>query len=167
MIKESEYVQSKCVNKLCVNEVTHQKYWQHSLPLKDEEEWFGRPENWNLPKDEILKIERITKELVKYANLVIDVSYFQKGKLIKNFANEITDILPPWIVFPLYNSYTKGWRMGIGEEYVDAYIDFLRSLTKEEFEIYDKTYPQPEYMVANAFSLNVINYDLRKGRRAI
>ena len=162
LIEASKYVQSKCLNDCYAHEVFG-NVWCHALPLKDKEKHFLSPSNWDLPESEIAKIQDITKKLNDYATVVFDLVYSQKGKPLKDSLKKITDMLPPWMVFPLYDAYCMGWRMGNGEEYQDVYIGFIRSLTEEEFEVYNKAYPQPEYMGTRfAFFLNLLNHELRK-----
>lgn len=37
-------------------------------------------------------------------------------------------LVPPWVEFPTYEKYSMGWRMGVGEDYIGEWWDFLNSL---------------------------------------
>lgn len=125
-------------------------FWYHSLPLKNEKLPFLEEWNWNLPEDEKKQIKYIIEEHKKYINFILSVSpAFFKPSLkepIKSHLNKITDFLPPWVVFPLFDSSTIHWKMGTGESYISAYVDFQEELTDEEFALYHKVYPQPDYI---------------------
>ncbi len=40
----------------------------------------------------------------------------------------MNDYVPPWVEFPTYEQFSMGWRMGVGEDYIGEWSDFLRSL---------------------------------------
>lgn len=42
-----------------------------------------------------------------------------------------TDMVPPWEMFPTYERYTIGWRMGTGEQYRYEWHDFISKLPKD------------------------------------
>lgn len=161
LLEKSNYIQSKCINKPITNKNNEICFWEHHLPLKSLKEHSLEPNNWALPENEIIKINEYQASLAEYANLLIDLWYANNNKPIKEFLNNYLDVLSPWIVFPLYNSSTIGWRMGLGEEYIYFYTNFIRSLSEEEFRKYDANYKQPEYMFPNSFSLNLLNYDIK------
>ncbi len=145
LIAESEYVQEKCVNEVHPHELFGE-VWTHTLPLKEKEKHFLDPSNWDLPETEIEKIQGINKKLNDYALVVFDFVYGGSKIPLKEALSSVTDLLPPWIVFPLYTVSCMGWRMGNGEEYQDVYVNFIHSLTEEEFERYNEAYPVPEYI---------------------
>ncbi|BBM86884.1 hypothetical protein [Candidatus Uabimicrobium amorphum] len=41
------------------------------------------------------------------------------------------EMKPPWEVFPTYERYTIGWRMGAGEQYRYDWYDFLKRIPKK------------------------------------
>ena len=51
---------------------------------------------------------------------------------------------PPWKVFPDYDRYTIGWRMGAGEDYWHAFSDWYMSITAEQQTEYKSIYPTPD-----------------------
>lgn len=161
LLEKSNYIQSKCINEKIVNKNNNTCFWNHYLPLKSFDNSLLNCNNWDLPENEIIKINEYQKILVNYANLLIDLWYINNNKPINNMINNYLNILPPWIIFPIYNASAIGWRMGTGETYVYFYINFLKSLSEEEFEKYNITYIQPEYMSSNLFSINSINYDIK------
>ena len=116
--------------------------YRHTLPLIDAKKDYLSPENWDLDKKTLDEIQEKRKQLAKYASK-IDKKYhsqLSKGKKIQE------QLLPPWVVFPLYDAYSLGWRMGAGEVYEILFIEFFRTLSQDEREEYMKTYPMPEYM---------------------
>lgn len=147
MLEKSEYIQSKCITTEWKKEGTDIWNFRYSLPLKNREEHCLDPENWDLPEAEVQKILQYRGDLANYGQMLFD---FYKEKNIKwpikMYLNAVTDFLPPWMVFPLYSSRNLGWRMGFGEDYKEMFFDFLFSLTEEEREIYEKAYPEPDYM---------------------
>ena len=153
LIKNSDWIQNLCINELRHNEHIDMDYWHHALPLKSEKESFLKKDNWDLSEENIEKISKYLKELYDYANNINEIK--------DNFEN-VTDFLPPWFVFPLYDATTMWWRQGTGEYYMEQYIGYIRSLSDKDFEEYDEAYPSPEYMSINMFHLNVVNYELRK-----
>ncbi len=145
LIVESEYVQAKCVNEVHTLELLGE-VWTHMLPLKEKEKHFLEPSNWDLPETEIKKIQDINKKLNEYALVIFDLVYGGTKLPLKEVLDSVTDLLPPWVVFPLYTASCMGWRMGNGAKYQDVYVKFILSLTEEEFERYNKTYPVPDYI---------------------
>jgi hypothetical protein len=53
-------------------------------------------------------------------------------------------MLPPWIACPDIPRYSIGWRMGGGEDYWIAFIDWYRGLQSKEREQYRQAYPEPD-----------------------
>jgi hypothetical protein len=53
-------------------------------------------------------------------------------------------MLPPWLEIPEYERLSLGWRMGGGEDYYRAFVDFYKSLSEAEREAYAQRYPEPE-----------------------
>lgn len=51
---------------------------------------------------------------------------------------------PPWKVFPEYERYSMGWRMGPGEDYWHAFHEWVLSLDKPEVEEFVLANPEPE-----------------------
>ncbi len=52
-------------------------------------------------------------------------------------------LLPPFLMYPLYNRYSMGWRMGSGEGYVMKFRKWFRQFSEEEQELYIKLFPAP------------------------
>ena len=136
-IAKSEYIQKFCINEKR-GEGSHLFFWTHHLPLKDTAAFAMDEENWDLPQDVVETISRYAKELGEYAEKT-------ESRIKESDIPEFKEVLPPWIVFPLYPVNTIGWRMGIGEGYMMAFSKFLESLSKEELEEYKNLYPEPEY----------------------
>lgn len=52
---------------------------------------------------------------------------------------------PPWVAFTNIDSFPSiGSRMGPGEDYLDAFADWLTSLTQSEIAEYQRQHPEPE-----------------------
>lgn len=87
--------------------------YRHTLPLIDVKKDYLSPENWDLDKKTLDEIQEKRKQLAKYASKM-DKKYhsqLSKGRKIQE------QLLPPWVVFPLYDARSLGWRMGAGEAY--------------------------------------------------
>ncbi len=72
------------------------------------------------------------------------VSDVLKQWLIDQPAKGTVPDTPPWIAFPIYPRYTIGWRMGPGEDYMHAFISWLRDLTEEQFKDFSNRFPEPK-----------------------
>ena len=119
--------------------------YRHTLPLIDAKKDYLSPENWDLDKKVIEDIQEKRKFLGKYAS-TMDKKYhsqLSKGKKIQE------QLFPPWVVFPLYDARSLGWRMGAGEAYTLLFSMFFVSLSLEEKDDYKKKYPLPEYIKMN------------------
>ena len=119
--------------------------YSHTLPLIDTQKDYLSPENWDLDKEVVEDIQENRKLLGKYASKM-DKKYnsqLSKGKKIQE------QLLPPWVVFPLYDSRSLGWRMGAGESYSLLFSMFFMSLSPEEKDDYKKKHPLPEYIKRN------------------
>jgi len=136
LAEKGKYILSLCVNVETDNDIAP---IEHHLPLRNPLLSATEPDNWLLSDEEKEKIETYQKELITYANLVINSYYDYRT------AN-IIEILPLWLVFPTYSATTIGWRMGAGEIYEEIYATFLNNLNKKEFALYKAKYPAPEYM---------------------
>lgn len=55
-----------------------------------------------------------------------------------------TPMSPPWITFPDLPRMSIGWRMGGGESYWIAFMDWYNSLSDVEQELYGKKNPEPK-----------------------
>lgn len=54
-------------------------------------------------------------------------------------------ILPPlWLMYPYISQFSIGWRMGIGESYAYTLGEWVETLTKEQYEIYQQHFPCPK-----------------------
>lgn len=119
--------------------------YRHTLPLIDVKKDYLSPENWDLDKKTLDEIQEKRKQLAKYASKM-DKKYhsqLSKGRKIQE------QLLPPWVVFPLYDARSLGWRMGAGEAYALLFSMFFMSLSHEEKDDYKKKHPLPEYMKIN------------------
>ena len=143
LFKKSNYIQRYCANSKVTKNAT--EIWEHTL-LKA-----------NLPLGIVKKIKKYSNTLELYADDICNRYYpFTHPNLVFD-----KEILPPWVAFPLYDAFHIGWRMGTGEEYIETYIAYIRSLSETDYEKYCKKYPEPEYMSINCYRLNIINYDLK------
>lgn len=151
LVEKSNYIQSFCINEQRMHEGLGTPVLWHSLPVKNKKEHPLKSQNWDLPESDIAVIKKFNKQLTDYAFILLDVVDAQKGYPAKAALSNITDFLPPWLVFPLYDPLSMGWRMGIGEDYMGEYRDFLKSLSEDEYEAYSKVYPCPDYMSDRPF----------------
>ena len=134
LIKKSKYIQSLCINDPGIECFGPMLVTGHALPLINKTKHALDTENWNLDEETKATIQKYVEELYDYAKAAIK-------------ENE-KEVLPPWIVFPLYNSITMGWRMGLGEDYeifFCKYIQHLKEKNPDECKRYVKKYPRPEY----------------------
>lgn len=93
------------------------------------------------------------------------------------------EMKPPWEVFPTYERYTIGWRMGVGEQYRYDWYDFLKTIPKKlqsrlaylrrhrpapinwGNSVYSVLYPDADYedydkeKIPQLLELGVIEYD--------
>lgn len=55
------------------------------------------------------------------------------------------ELLPPWKVFddPNYEEGSLGWRMGVGEEYMEIFGNWYNKLSQERKESYKKRHKNP------------------------
>ena len=51
---------------------------------------------------------------------------------------------PPWLVFPDYEKYSMGFRMGSGEDYAHQLSDWYNSASAEEIISFKHKYPEPD-----------------------
>ena len=140
---------SEEIRALCIDECRddHMSVFHH-LPLKDKEKHPLDETNWDLPEDQIRKIKQGIKELTKYANYICE--RYGEVLLNKDATPVFTeDLLPRWIVFPLYSKTALGWRMGIGEDYAELMWRWHNTLTEEAFNTYQEKYPAPRYWKYN------------------
>ena len=131
---------SDSVQRFCVNETENGRNYYHHLPLKSTKCLALDIDNWDLSSNDIENVKNSCRTLFQYFNNALIL-----------FKNESTDIikeklLPPWVVFPLYDRHSMYWHMGDGEAYEGLFADILCSLSKEEFAAYQIRYPIPAYM---------------------
>ena len=146
LIKANDLIQTYVINEKRTPEAMT---YEHHLPLLDENKLALDSSNWDLTDADKEKISNALEKLKIYYGAVYDAygdMIYHRNQNSHRFDREL---LPPWIVFPLYSVRTLGWRMGSGEEYRDIFSYFLNSLTDEQCEEYDKAYPEPEYMKVN------------------
>lgn len=138
-LKEGNYILSLCEDKETDNE------WEpieHHLPLIDPSKLWIDANNWNLSKIEKRKVKDYQDDLKLYASGVV--------RAYRETDSEIPEILPLWIVFPIYSAVTIGWRMGLGEEYEIIYNKMLKGMTTNERTAYKSKYPAPKYMAVRS-----------------
>lgn len=135
---------SEEIRELCINEYQNEFFTSHHLPLKDNAKHALDPDNWDLSEDQLNKVKQGLKQLAKYAEYIIRRynSYWAESPNGTVFTEEL---LPRWVVFPLYSRSTIGWRMGPGADYADLMISYADSLTDEERKKYIAKYPVPDY----------------------
>ncbi|MBP8251725.1 MAG: hypothetical protein KAX40_05135 [Herpetosiphon sp.] len=51
-----------------------------------------------------------------------------------------TPPIPPWLRFPKYPRHSIGWRMGLGEEYVNGWKTWAKTQTQTELLDYFREY---------------------------
>ena len=51
---------------------------------------------------------------------------------------------PPWVVYPGVEMLSMHWRMGGGEDYRSAFVDWFTELSCDEQSDYKKKYPLPD-----------------------
>jgi len=124
LVDKSHYIQSFCVNEKEIYSATLFK-WCHHLPLKDKNGSILEPNNWDLTTKESRKICFYWRELDQYAGTISsDIVIDDKLPLLKQ-------VLPPWIVFPLFPKDEIYWNQGKGEFYFKAYQKFLNPFLKK------------------------------------
>lgn len=55
----------------------------------------------------------------------------------------MNDMLPVWIRYPEAEMDSPAWRMGLGEEYIEQFHAWYKSLSPTEQHQYDMTFPTP------------------------
>ena len=138
LVEISNEIQSFCVNA----KTDRRGFVYHALPLINQDKHYLSPENWDLDKKFIEEIQRKRELLGEYASEMVKKYYSFDFEA----AQPEEQLLPPWIVFPLYHSHSLGWRMGTGEVYESLFLKFFVSMPNEAREEYKKTYSVPEYM---------------------
>ncbi|WP_031230330.1 hypothetical protein [Asticcacaulis sp. YBE204] len=53
-------------------------------------------------------------------------------------------MLPPWEKYPELPKGRIGWRMGYGEDYMNAFWKWFSKLPDNEKDAYEQTSPEPE-----------------------
>lgn len=143
----SKYIHGFIVNKrMQAEDGTPLPIWWHSMPLKSWDKHYMDPDNWALPEETVTKIKIMLLELEARAIVIMNARQTLGEATKERFG--MLHFLPPWIVFPLYHTSSLGWRMGYGEDYLQAYHEFLTTLTQAELAEYKATYPLPEYLEA-------------------
>jgi ribA/ribD-fused uncharacterized protein len=66
--------------------------------------------------------------------------FLREFGLFKPLNNSIP---PPWAKFPAVDSQDMFWRMGIGEDYINTFVNYYAALKDKEKTIYKLTNPQP------------------------
>jgi hypothetical protein len=153
LIEKSEFINLLCVDTYpdCNNcekseggcQAKYNLIPQHSLPLKNKEENYLSKDNWNIPDDERRIIEKCMKPLYEYSSIVVKAF---GGAYEKPIHEVDIEILPPWIVFPLYQPSSMVWRMGPGEDYGAVFSRMISNADKEKLRYYITHYPIPDYM---------------------
>lgn len=143
LIQESNYIQQFCENQDRYNLLYRYRYWYHALPLRNEQFSSLNPLNWNLPWKVIKKILKYKSDLEYYAKLIMYLDQHQKP--ITDYFDSVIEILPPYVVFPLYDSKNKHWKKGLAWIYYDIYYDMAINMSDEEIINYFTEYPEPKY----------------------
>ncbi len=162
LIQYSERIQSYHINE-SMDLPLEEKAIFHHLPLKDKDGDYLLGSNWDLSEEIKKEIHELLEKLREYYDAIYTVRYYTpKGKFNLNGNDFMYEVLPPWIVFPHFSAMSMAWRMGAGEEYMEIYISYINSISDEQYEVYTKTYPAPEYMRINSFGFNLMNHYARK-----
>lgn len=152
LLEKSDYIQSKCLNEQYMDtDGTTPAGWIHSLPLKRAHGHGLDPANWDLSEEDISLIRAFNEDLRNYARSILRLCRSRRSSLtVKHRLASVTDFLPPWVAFPLYPFGSPAWSAGLGEEYMDAHLLFLSSLSIEEFKEYKAAFPIPDYFSSPA-----------------
>jgi hypothetical protein len=154
LISASNQVQEYIINEK--QEIDGTVLYSHHLPLM-ESELPLKNDNWDLPETDKIKIKNALKMLGKYQKAVINAYFLQLFKKSNSPIEFIHELLPPWIVFPLYDSATIGWRIGSGEAYMKVFTSYIDTLSEEQYKAYAENYPTPVYMETSRFTFNTMN----------
>lgn len=159
LIKASEKVQSLCVN------VKHDNSYEHHLPLKDLSKSAFDMSNWDLPEKTADEVAELLENLYHYYEMMFVLRYYTaNGDYVREGNDFVCEVLPPWLVFPLYDGFSIWWRHSGAEDYMKIFFGYRDLLSDKELEEYKKTYPFPEYLENNSFMLNEMNYALETGK---
>ena len=149
LIEKSDFVQSKCINKqVLIDDIILYPFWIHSLPLKNKMDSFSHSRNWDLPTEEISEISECIEALDVYVYFLRESCQLGARVPVKEKLPNITDFLPPWVVFPLDHACASDWGRGLQAKYLYEFKEFLRWLSPDELRLYKKTYPKPSYLQA-------------------
>ena len=132
---KGEYILSLCLDNLPLKDPNIIP--SHHLPLKNLDESWNDPTNWDLTDEQIEIVNTYRKDLMHYASLVI--SCYKKVQTPE-------PMLPLWLVFPTYSATSLGWRMGMGESYEFCYNKMLNCMDDEARQAYMQKFPAPAYM---------------------
>lgn len=161
LLQASNEVQDYCINEK--HETEKYTLYSHHLPLKNDSESSYNDENWDLSDEDKGKIMERVAKLETYASALYYASHYdENGEYDRSGKAPVQEVLPPFVVFPLYDGRTIGWRMGLGEEYMDIFLNYIYSLDDKQRRAYFLKYPVPDYMKTNMFTLNIVNYHLRR-----
>lgn len=126
----------KYVQHFCINEGN-----RHIMPLKDKNGCASEKENWNLSEMTLLRVNVALRKLNEYADKITKLFSEDKDTALGCF------ILPPWLVFPLYEENDENWLKNKNAGIYDIlYSAFIYRLTDVERKIYFQKYPVPEYI---------------------
>jgi len=53
-------------------------------------------------------------------------------------------LVPPWVKYPNLGRCSMGWRMGMGEWYLDKFRPWWNELSHDDKDAYRRAYPEPE-----------------------
>ena len=54
-----------------------------------------------------------------------------------------SDLPPPWIKYPHIARFDIGWRMGMGENYYNAFYKWFSGISSDERKNYVDRFPEP------------------------
>lgn len=137
LIARSMDVQNLFINEIIIDEKTGEYRLSHHLPYDKDYD-----------KD---MVERNIEKLKEYAEIIIYLMQHFGYKTVRETIKDPNHFLPPWYIFPMYDSYTDMWSSGIAEEYIGCYLTFLNQLPQIEKEQYRRTYPVPSYLEEDIF----------------
>lgn len=145
LLEKSDYIHSKCINRRYLAEDGMESCF-HALPLKSAQSHYLDPANWDLSEEDVSQIQAFNTDLRNYAKGVLHLCRSNAScRALSPRLSAVTDILPPWVVFPLYQACDPGWDAGIGGMYMDAHMRYLHNLPVDQFKAYRDRYPLPDY----------------------
>lgn len=152
LIEQSNFIIENCKIEL-MNTVLDKKEYLCHLPLINEDNSWMDEDNWDLSEKRKDIIKKNIKNLEKYASYIIEIykhNIHKKGFNKNNFNYELlyktNEVLPPWIIFPLYNNNSIYWKYDLAKDYMDAFNMYVNIMPLDNKTEYFREYPVPSYL---------------------